>query len=101
MTADHVLLLNRGAHFQSDDVYIRALNATLGWLLANFPAATVVFRATPPGHDPYAAVPLTARQDVRGAESYPPATRAFHWHQFREQNALLEQVCVRVCHVGA
>lgn len=45
----HLLILNRGAHYEPDEIYADSLRRTFSLLHALHPDLPVVFRNTPPG----------------------------------------------------
>ena len=44
-----ILLLNRGAHYEADGVFVRTLRDTFALLQAQYPQVLVFYRNTPPG----------------------------------------------------
>lgn len=44
-----ILLINRGAHYEQDGVFVRALRDILSLLQARYPDLLVIYRNTPPG----------------------------------------------------
>lgn len=45
----HILLLNRGAHYEADGVFVRALRDMVALLHAQYPQLLIFYRNTPPG----------------------------------------------------
>eukprot|EP01018_Ginkgo_biloba_P011965 Gb_31173 [translate_table: standard] len=83
-----ILLLNRGAHFEADDIYVRSLNQLFSFLHAHHPNLLVFFRNTPPGHvncSTYRA-PISQRQQLKGENDQ------WHWGEFQRQNDLAKKI---------
>ncbi len=57
-----ILVLNRGAHYEADEVYTQALRDAFSLLQAQYPHLLVVYRDTPPGT--HTTVPLTFHSRV-------------------------------------
>lgn len=97
MQQQHTLLMiNRGAHYEIDDVFITAVNATLHYIhdhygssdssSSNSSSVEVLWRTTPAGHENCMNFhhPLTAAPDVQ--------TLPYHWDTFHHQNALVREL---------
>lgn len=94
VTSNTLLLINRGAHYHSDDEVVNTLRETFIHIHNTQPEAVVVFRNTPPGHkDLIESEPLLQRQYLDIGD---PST--FNWDRFAEQNkavrAMMEELRV-------
>ncbi|KAH9321701.1 hypothetical protein KI387_016340, partial [Taxus chinensis] len=83
-----LLFLNRGAHFEEDEIYAQSLRQTFSVLHSLHPDLLVVFRNTPPGHVNCTSYsrPISHRQVMKKGED------KFHWSEFRRQNALAKKI---------
>ena len=94
-----LLIMNRGAHYQEDDLVINEIQKTLTYLYQRHPNLAVIYRNTPPGHhdcgstitsNPLKAAPkyLTAMTfDERDGDD---STHEHHWYKFHKQNVNVE-----------
>jgi len=81
-----LLILNRGAHFETDDKLMSDVNQTIYYVRTVHPNVSIIWRNTPPGVDVRAFVftaPFT---------SPPPVQHRFHWEEFSRQNELVRQL---------
>ncbi|KAF3791772.1 hypothetical protein EJ110_NYTH13389 [Nymphaea thermarum] len=80
-----ILVLNRGAHYEADDIVLNALNSTFSFIKERHPELLVFFRDTPPGHLNCMKHngPLEKRQNLSSADVY-------NWGDFQRQNHLVK-----------
>jgi hypothetical protein len=77
-----LIILNRGAHYTNDTLYLDGWRAALDHVRSVAPDAIVVARTTPPGH-------LDCFKFTAPLRSPPSITKQFNWADFGRQNALL------------
>lgn len=85
-----LVVLNRGAHYVSDDVLIQEINETMSYLVTNHRNISIIFRSTHVGHkdfeasffSPPLAIPMTL-----------PVDWYVDWHyaDFLKQNRMVEE----------
>ena len=80
-----LLILNRGAHFQEDDLLMNATNATLHFIRQNYPRISIVWRNTATGY----LQTQEAFNDPPLVDEAPP-TDIWGWRRFAHQNELME-----------
>ncbi|KAG6556339.1 hypothetical protein Mapa_002282 [Marchantia paleacea] len=82
-----LLLLNRGAHYEDDKTYVRALRFIFTILSQHFPHMQVIYRNTPPGHANCSLhhEPLSERQHSDLPDGY-------HWEDFYRQNKIAAKI---------
>jgi hypothetical protein len=89
-----LLVLNRGAHYVLDAVYVAELNETLAAVRAAKPNCIVVFRTTVPGtancNSYMNHVPLADASSLPPRETWP-----YFWDKFEGQNALARALIQR------
>lgn len=75
-----ILVLNRGAHYRSDEIFEPDVKNALYYVREKLPHALVIWRNTPPGHDNCEAypAPISVRQD--------PSNLPYNWGKFSQQN---------------
>ena len=83
-----VLVLNRGAHFVPDGVFVAELDASLRAIRAKLPHLIIVWRATIPGSyqcEKYSVQPPLANLSIayRERDAWP-----YDWEKYELQNAL-------------
>lgn len=83
-----LVILNRGAHYEPDELFLRGWEAALRIARQRAPNALVVARTTPPG--------APNCNHYRKPVAKPPApvayNSAFHWQDFPRQNDLLRKL---------
>jgi len=86
--AVNTLILNRGAHYETDWDVLHDLHETFNLLSHKYPKVSVIYRNTYPGHlhhnQLYHAPPLKEPQD--------PLILPYHWGNFHQQNVLVEKM---------
>lgn len=78
-----LLILNRGAHYKDDPVFIDELNTTMRYLHEHHSNVSIVWRNTPHGinfKESYFTPPLS---------SPPPIPHRYGWENFPRQNAMI------------
>lgn len=93
-----LLLLNKGAHYESDANFTQSLTNTLAVVKSRWPGVEVVYRSTPPGHPGCAdrRQPLPERQP---ADELRRLADRYHWADFAEQNRAAERITRRFGYV--
>lgn len=88
-----ILILNRGAHYESDQGYAKSLHIIFPILRTRSPNLIVLYRNTPPGHVNCTSYskPLKQRQ--------PPAELPHHWGNFQAQNEMAKRIVERAGYV--
>jgi len=81
-----LLIVNRGAHWAPDDVYIEELNQTLRTVESVRPDCLIVFRATVPG------APGCDNARYNNGISPSPIPSRYHWDAFEHQNGLVREL---------
>ncbi|CAI7881564.1 unnamed protein product [Closterium sp. NIES-54] len=81
-----ILVMNRGAHYAGDDVFVPELRETILALRMHFPDALIVYRNTPPGHANCTQYwePISKRQE--------PETLPYNWGDFVRQNEMAREI---------
>ncbi|CAI5500015.1 unnamed protein product [Closterium sp. Naga37s-1] len=81
-----ILVMNRGAHYAGDDVFVPELRETILALRTHFPDALIVYRNTPPGHANCTQYwePISKRQ--------APETLPYNWGDFVRQNEMAREI---------
>ena len=84
-----IVIVNTGAHYQSDADYVKHWRGLLRYFRDNHPQSLVIARNTPPGHKNCASAkgPLEAPQDPDGLP--------YNWGKFGHQNRLLRDMVTR------
>lgn len=86
VTRPSLIILNRGAHFESTSKVIKDIGRALKYIFQSYPDTTVIWRNTPRGVENYTAtfttVPLNSPRDPDRSSSLP-----FHYEEFNKQNA--------------
>lgn len=78
-----LLILNRGAHYVEDSVFMQQFNSTMRYLHDNHPNVSIVWRNTPHGinfKESFFAPPLT---------NPPPIPHRYGWENFPRQNTMV------------
>lgn len=85
-----LLLINRGAHYEEDDIYVKSLRQTFSVLQTLHPDLLVIFRNTPPGHVNCTSYhgPISERQHIKLDGDHSK----WHWHEFLRQNGLAKRI---------
>eukprot|EP00252_Welwitschia_mirabilis_P003373 TRINITY_DN13451_c0_g1_i1.p1 TRINITY_DN13451_c0_g1~~TRINITY_DN13451_c0_g1_i1.p1 ORF type:complete len:295 (-),score=8.97 TRINITY_DN13451_c0_g1_i1:199-1083(-) len=88
-----LLILNKGAHFENDQIYLSSLQKTLSTLSSLHPDLPVIFRDTPPGHKNCMSFegPIADRQRLQEDK--------YHWSEFKRQNALARKAVEEAAYV--
>lgn len=83
-----IIVINKGAHYDTDDILISQVRAVLNYVTKTFPQAVVVWRNTVPGHVNCSRIstPLSVPQDLSFVNP------AWHWADFAVQNELMRQL---------
>ncbi|CAI5961177.1 unnamed protein product [Closterium sp. NIES-64] len=81
-----ILVMNRGAHYAGDDVFVPELRETILALRTRFPDALIIYRNTPPGHANCTQYwePVSKRQ--------APETLPYNWGDFVRQNEMAREI---------
>lgn len=83
----NLLIMNRGAHFVPDEIFVAELNATMAALRAQKPHLLTVFRTTVPGS--YACSDYTGKKPLTNLSMVPPRSLwPYNWDKFEGQNVL-------------
>ncbi|CAI5929297.1 unnamed protein product [Closterium sp. NIES-65] len=84
-----VIIINRGPHYEEDELYAPVLERALMYLRSRFPEKLIIWRNTPPGHANCSGqkTPLKKRQD--------PGILPYNWDKFARQNKLAEVIVKR------
>ena len=84
----HIVVLNRGAHFEEDHLYVAGWERALAFIRGAFPSAVVVARTTPAGSFEcwLHKAPLKAPLNVSRAPQH------YHWDAFSRQNEQLRRL---------
>ena len=81
-----IVVLNRGAHYQSDAQFLEGWRHALEYLREAYPDTLIVARNTPPGHK-------GCSQHMQPLAKPPPsAGMPHHWGAFRRQNTKLARL---------
>jgi len=85
-----LLFINRGAHYEADDIFVKSLRQTFSVLHALHPDLLVIFRNTPPGHINCTSYngPIAERQEIKENGNHSK----WHWHEFFRQNGLAKKI---------
>lgn len=85
-----LLLMNRGAYYEADDIYVKSLHQTFFVLHAPHPDLFVIFRNTAPGHVNCTSYhgPISERQEIKVDGEH----LKWHWHEFFRQNSLAKKI---------
>jgi hypothetical protein len=93
-----VLVMNRGAHYASDDIVLAQLNSTLRLLRSRFPESPIIWRATIPGthlceryFEPFSSMDLLPPREMWPTLGWP-----WNWGLFDRQNALVRQLIEKI-----
>eukprot|EP01041_Mallomonas_annulata_P006595 gene6595-13350_t len=82
-----VLLLNRGAHFTADNIVLKELTRTFGYLYSYRDSLSVIYRDTPRGHpncmEYFNSTPVSIKDQRNDKSSMP-----YRWESFNRQNSL-------------
>lgn len=91
--AHSVIILNKGAHFVANELFIRQLNETLDWMNKFAKNATVFFRTTPAGHPGCFtdSIPGVPNEELSSSAGAYKLFGAYNWHLFAPQMALTRQ----------
>lgn len=81
-----ILVLNRGAHYQDDQRFVKGLRATFEALRDRHPELLVIYRNTPSGHVNCTDFHAPIAEPLKGADP------SFHWEEFDRQNALAKEI---------
>lgn len=94
LASTDILLVNRGAHYVSDELLVPQLTVSLSYVREVHPRITIIYRTTPPGHKDCAKfpVPWSSRSQRQDATVQSAAALPYHWGQFTHQNALTRQL---------
>ncbi|GJP35596.1 hypothetical protein CLOM_g20094 [Closterium sp. NIES-68] len=81
-----IFVMNRGAHYAEDDVFIPELRETMLALRTHFPNALIIYRNTPPGHVNCTQYwePIPRRQS--------PEELPYNWGDFKRQNEMAREI---------
>ncbi|GJP54526.1 hypothetical protein CLOM_g13606 [Closterium sp. NIES-68] len=82
-----VLLLNRGAHYEENGLFIPELNATLHEVREAAPNTLVIYRSTAVGHPNCTRAIVNPYNEPPDASSFP-----YHWGDFHEQNVISKRL---------
>lgn len=85
-----LLLINKGAHYEADEIYVKSLRQTFSVLQALHPDLLVIFRNTPPGHINCSTYhgPISQRQEIKlDGDNWK-----WHWHEFLRQNGIAKKI---------
>lgn len=86
-----LLLINKGAHYEADEIYVKSLRQTFSVLQALHPDLLVIFRNTPPGHINCTSYngPISERQELQANHG---DHLKWHWHEFLRQNGIAKKI---------
>lgn len=87
-----LLILNRGAHYKEDAVFLDELNTTMHYLHENHPNVSIVWRNTPHGinfKQSFFTPPLTTP---------PPIPERYGWEHFPHQNEMVYKYVIDTLH---
>ena len=86
-----ILILNRGAHYQSDQVVVSDLTNLFDHLWKTYPNITIIYQSSTPGHtdqSPVAYRPDEFDYRIVHKSKHPD----WHWEEIYEQNAVVRRV---------
>lgn len=89
-----VVILNRGPHYTSDELYTQGVNMALHFLRLNFPNKLILYRSSPPGHHNCSTTsqPLAHRQNAADLQRF---FQGYHWDAFAGQNEIAKRLAAQ------
>lgn len=97
LSANSLLVVNRGAHFVPDDELVQGVQTTIDWIAREAPRGMgVIWRNTVPGHELedflYNGTFARFKTPLRARHKYKENDKAakYNWNLFPEQNAIVE-----------
>jgi hypothetical protein len=91
-----VLVINRGVHFATDDVFKDELRTTLSRLRAANPDVLLIWRATVHGNRDCSSYAVGGALPLQSLESLPnKATLPYNWGEMERQNTIARDLILR------
>ena len=89
-----VLVMNRGAHYENDEIVLAYLNSTLALIRSISPETIIVWRATIPGthHCESYFEPFASMDQLPPRETWPTSGWPYNWGLFERQNSLVRKL---------
>ena len=86
--------MNRGAHYENDEIVLAYLNSTLALIRSISPETIIVWRATIPGthHCESYFEPFASMDQLPPRETWPTSGWPYNWGLFERQNSLVRKL---------